>query len=796
MSKLKIVCFLLCVSLSLMSQRVTVSGFVTDSLSGETIISGSVHEKSTNVGTFTNNYGFFSLEIPKGKSTLAISYMGYKTLVMELDIEKDSVLNLKMASKSLKEVVVKGQLDQTGVHGVHMSAVTISMDKVNSLPAIMGESDVVKTLQLLPGVKGGTEGSSGMYVRGGRVDQNLYLLDGAPLYNVNHAFGFFSAFDANAIKNVTLYKGDFPARFGGRLSSVVDVRLKEGNNSRLHGNLSIGLISTKAFLEGPLLNKNTTFAISGRRTYFDLLLQPIIRSVSSYSSGTPVTAGYFFYDLSAKVTHRFSNNDNVSIVGYSGDDITYAKSKVSLGGSNLQWSWGNLVGAVKWNHVVNNKLFVNTAVGYTRYRFQMLLESISNKDLPEEMSQKLMFNTGIHDWNGKVDFDYSLNHNHSVKFGTNLIYHKFIPSISSSQRKVEGVEYKADFGSNVITSFETMTYCEDNFTINDRLSLNVGLHHSLFDVQSHVYNSLQPRTSFRYLLADDLSFKGAYSYMTQYIHLLSNNNISFPTDLWVPTTKRVAPLNSQQVACGFFYNLLNKFDVSLEGYYKTMDNLVEYKDGEGFSNFGENASSSWEDKVVQGKGWSYGVELLIKKDIGMTSGWIGYTWAKAERLFNRPGQELNNGLAFPDRFDIRHSVSLVLTHKFSDNFDVGAVWMYSTGKAGSLAMQNFPLEPISTQSNNTIYGNSSGYYNYGNTGGYVSSRNNYRFDDYHRLDLSFNWHKKKKWGVRTWSVQIYNVYNRLNPDYVFPDPNNQQGPQLKKITIIPFFPSATYSFEF
>jgi CarboxypepD_reg-like domain/TonB dependent receptor/TonB-dependent Receptor Plug Domain len=791
MNRLIVVCVLLCLTLSLMSQRVTVSGFVTDSLSGETVIAASVHEKTSNVGTFTNDYGFFSLEIPKGKSTLAISYVGYKTIVMELDIEKDSVLNVKMASKSLKEVVVEGRLDQTGVHGVHMSAVTINMDQVQSLPVIMGEADLVKTLQLLPGVKGGTDGSSGMYVRGGGPDQNLFLLDGTPLYNVNHAFGFFSAFDANAIKNVTLYKGDFPARFGGRLSSVVDVRFKDGNNSKIHGNISVGLISSKLFLEGPLFSKNTTFAISGRRTYFDLLLQPIIRSVSSYSSGNALTAGYFFYDLSAKVTHRFSEKDNLVFSGYMGDDVVYANTVVSLGANNLNWYWGNLIGSMKWNHVINNKLFANTSFAFTRYRFDLTIENTTNRGLPEEESFKMLFNSGIYDWSGKVDFDYSPNHNHSFKFGSNVLYHQFIPSVSSFHSQYEGVRRDSTSGGGQVNATEMLTYCEDNFTVNDNLSLNLGLHHSLFNVQSQFYNSLQPRTSVRYLLTDNLSIKGAYSFMTQYIHLLANSNISFPTDLWVPTTRRIAPMYAHQVAAGVFYNLLNTFDVSVEGYYKSMDNLLEYKDGAGFANI-VGQSSNWEDKVVTGRGWSYGAELLVKKDIGTTTGWVSYTWAKAERLFNKPGQELNFGNVFPDRFDIRHSISLVLTHKFSENFDIGAVWVYSSGKAGTLAMQDYALDKIENTQNSNY-----GYYgSFTSTGGYISSRNNYRYPDYHHLDLSFNWHKQKKWGVRTWSIQLFNVYNQMNADYLFDDRNNPKGPSLKKLTIFPFTPSFSYSFKF
>jgi hypothetical protein len=788
----KYFCFLFLINLThlLASENITISGIVTDSLNGETIIGASVYDKVSKRGTYTNNFGFYSLDIPKGTSDLNISYVGYKAFNQSVNFQKDTIIDIKLSVKSLKEVVVVGKRDETGVLGVHMSAVTINMDQVKTLPVIMGESDVVKVLQLMPGVKGGTEGSSGMYVRGGGPDQNLFLLDGAPLYNVNHMFGFFSAFDANAIKSVTLYKGDFPARFGGRLSSVVDVRLKDGNCNKIHGDGSIGLVSSKLFLEGPLFNKNTTFAISGRRTYFDLLLQPIIRTVSSYSTGTPVSAGYFFYDLSGKVTHRFTERDNIVFSGYVGDDVIYADMPMTLGENKMNWYWGNLIGALKWNHIINNKLFVNTSLAYTRYRFDLAIENIINKSLPEEVSMKLMFNTGIYDWSGKLDFDYSPNHNHSVKFGSNTLYHTFVPSVTSFRKKVESSKIDTAYGGGNINAMEIMSYCEDNYTVTDRLSLNLGLHHSLFNVQNQTYNNIQPRTSLRYLLTDNISIKGAYSYMTQNIHLLSNNNISLPTDLWVPTTKRIAPMYSQQFAGGVFYNLLNLFDVSLEGYYKSMDNLLEYKDGASFANI-SSTNTTWEDKVVMGRGWSYGAELLVKKDVGTTTGWVSYTWAKAERLFNKPGQELNFGNVFPDRFDIRNSISVVLSHKFSEEFDLGAVWVYSSGKAGTLAMQEYQLERIET-----LQGQNYMYSYYGQTGGYISSRNNYRFPAYHHLDLSFNWHKQKKHGVRTWSVQLYNVYNQLNADYLYVDSFNQQGPMLKKLTLFPFIPSFSYSFKF
>jgi hypothetical protein len=624
--------------------------------------------------------------------------------------------------------------------------------------------------------------------------------------------GFFSVFNADAIKSVTLYKGSFPARFGGRLSSVLDIQMNDGNTEKLHGNITVGLISSKANLEGPLFNKNTTFSLSARRTYFDILTQPIIQYAARQNGGADRTsAGYYFYDVNAKITHKFSDRDRLFLSTFSGDDVIYSNIQNNYSdysnGSNssrlkLGWQWGNFVTALRWNHVINNKLFMNTTAAYTRYRFNMDIgttETQKTLSPPSTSTQtiNLGYRSGIEDYSAKVDFDYTPNPNHDIKFGGNYTYHTFRPGVSVAQVKLKNdtstQQMDTIIGDKNIFSHETALYFEDNITINHFIKANAGLHYSAFIVQGQFYNYLQPRLGLRLLINDKLSFKAGYAAMSQNIHLLSNNNISLPTDLWVPVTKRIKPMNSHQYSAGVFYNLLNLVDLSVEGYYKSMNNLVEYKDGASFI----GSSTGWEDKVYMGRGWAYGVEFLAQKSVGKTTGWIGYTWAKSERLFDRPGQILNYGEVFPTKYDIRNYLSIVLSHKFSKRIDVSATWVYGTGISGTLAMQNYYAAPLPGES-----------YSYENSLPFINKRNNFRYPDYQRLDVGINFHKQLKHGIRTWNFSIYNAYNQMNPfliypstryEYVLTDNYGTLEPTskvLNKITIFPIIPSVSYSYKF
>ena len=824
MKKIYLVCFLIfSYSTFVHSQNFTISGHITDAKNGETIINATIFEKNSHKGCVSNTYGYYSITLPKGTVNLFYSYVGYKQLSYNFKLKKDTIINLQMTEATeLSEVTVYGNRKDFGVQGSQMSAIDVPIAQIKSVPTLFGETDVLKALQLLPGVKAGTEGSAGFFVRGGGPDENLIMLDGVPVYNVNHMFGFFSVFNADAIKNVTLYKGSFPARFGGRLSSVVDISMNDGNNKAYHGNVTVGLISSKINVEGPIFSDKTTFNFSARRTYADLLAQPLIQATLAKQPGMEkTTAGYYFYDLNAKLSHQFSDKDRLFLSVFTGNDVIYANIQQSSTTSQLavdpsllktdkswlkmDWNWGNILTALRWNHVINNKLFMNTTAYYTRYDFLMgvgMSTETSISTTPPTTSNStidLGFHSGIDDYAAKMDFDYAPNPNHDIKFGANYTYHTFRPGVTVAE-STGGTTQPMDtvIGDENIYSHEAVAYAEDNITLTDALKANVGLHYSTFYVQGQFYQSLEPRLSMRYLINDKLSLKAGYASMSQYIHLLSNSNIDLPTDLWVPVTKRIEPMRSQQVSVGVFYNLLNMFDLSVESYYKNMDNLIEYQDGASF--FG--SSTGWEDKVYTGRGWAYGVEFLAQKTVGKTTGWIGYTWSKTERLFNLPGQILNNGLVFPAKYDRTHDLSIVVSHKFSDRFDVAATWVYSTGNAGTLALQNYsgPVIPGTSNSQKGLFPTTNTL-----SMPYISTRNNYRYEPTHRLDLGVNFHKKLKHGKRTWNVSLYNAYNQLNPFlttvrassvYDAQTDTYKQVKQLTQFSLFPVIPSVSYTYKF
>ncbi|MDD3078292.1 MAG: TonB-dependent receptor [Paludibacter sp.] len=794
------------------AQSFTISGYITEAKNSETLISCSVYDSNTRLGTVTNTYGFYSITLPKGEIDLNFSYMGFGTEKRHFYLDKDTIINVSMEeSIELKEVTVTANHKEIGIKGSQMSTIDVPVTLIKSVPALFGETDVIKTLQLLPGVQAGVEGSSGIYVRGGGPDENLFMLDGVPIYNVNHMGGFFSVFNADAIKNVTFYKGGFPARFGSRLSSVVDIQMKDGNTKKLHGNISVGIISSKINLEGPVFSKKTSFNISARRTYYDIIAQPFIKMAAATEGVENISAGYYFYDLNAKVTHKLSDNDKLFLSIYSGDDGIYSSFKegyldYDLGNIDsemkLSWKWGNLITAFRWNHIINNKLFMNTTATYTQYRFNMNMGldfSQKNYDTSTDIyeSSELGYRSGINDIAAKVDFDYSPQPNHDIKFGAALVNHTFRPGVSVASEKLvtDSLNEHSDtiIGDKNITAFETALYFEDNWTINNYLKANLGLHYSTFFVQNEFYHSLQPRINLRLLLTDDISLKASYTMMSQYIHLLSNNNISLPTDLWVPVTKKIKPMKANQYSIGAFYNLLSMFDFSVEAYYKAMDNQIEYKDGATFW----GSSTGWEDKVAMGRGWSYGVEFMAQKSIGKTQGWIAYTWSKTDRLFDKTEQELNQGKVFPAKYDRRHNLNIVITHKFNDKIDIAGTWIYRTGQNGTLAMQNSYAYPI-PDGNNYWYNPEGSIPN-------LTQRNNFKYPSYQRLDLGINFNKQKKHGIRTWNISVYNVYNRQNPFLIFPYTDYSynyytqeitERKTLKQISIFMIMPSISYSYKF
>ncbi len=770
---------------ALFAQKSTLSGYVKDAETGEVMIGARIYIDSLKTGTTANIYGFYSLTLPNGTHDVMFSFVGKEPIktrvILDQNIELD--INLK-DNNTLSEVVVTGEKKQQ--ESTEMSTVTLSMEKVKTLPVLLGEKDIIKTLQLLPGVQSGSEGSSGIYVRGGGPDQNLILLDGVPIYNANHLFGFFSVFNADAINQVKLVKGGFPAEYGGRISSVIDIRMNEGDMKKIHGEGSVGIISSKLMLNGPIIKDKTSFMITGRRTYIDLLARPLIKAANSQNGNDQVTGGYFFYDVNAKLNHIINANNRIYLSAYLGNDKFYVNSEYDYINDSKTYieentggiKWGNKIVALRWNHKFSPKLLLNTTLNYSDYQFTTGFGLTSyEKGNQANPTQDFSFEylSGITDFGGNMNFYYYPSPKHDVQFGIGQTYHTFKPGVNQLKLSDGSSDLDTSFGSARTYAHEFYGYIQDDFSITKRLSLNAGLHFANFFVREKLYNSLQPRASFNFQLDDKSSLKASYAKTTQFLHLLTNTSIGLPTDLWVPVTDSIPPQQGNQVAFGYTRELPKGYRVGAEAYYKTMKNLIEYKEGASF--FGSN--QNWESLVEVGNGYSYGLEMLFEKRTGKTTGWIGYTLSWTNRQF----ANINNGEEFPYRYDRRHDISFVLTHKFNDKVDIGVVWVYGTGNAITLALQKY---------------NSSGGVEFGDSEvNHIDQRNGYRMPSYHRLDLGVNIHKPKKWGEATWSFGLYNAYNRQNPFYLdIGYLKNGNEKVLKQISLFPILPSISYSFKF
>ncbi|MBR5256961.1 MAG: TonB-dependent receptor [Bacteroidales bacterium] len=797
---------LLFVSQAVFSQNkntITVSGLITDVASGETLIgAGATVGKD---GAVTNNFGFYSLSVPRtaGKVDITYSYVGYTTQTISVPAQKDTTVNVTLVpGASLEEAVVTAQRE-SGIDATKMSAIEVPIAAIKSAPALFGEADVLKTIQMLPGVQGGTEGFSGLYVRGGGPDENLLLLDGIPVYNAEHMLGIFSVFQPEAVKKVTLYKGAFPARYGGRISSILDVRTNDGNLYETHGSIGISMISDKLHLEGPIWKGKTSYSISARGMH-SIFLTPILKL-------TGFDGNYFFYDLDAKLTHRFSDRDRLYFNVYNGLDDFYYRYKddsSTFSGGNLTENqhlsirWGNTVSALRWNHVMSPKLFANTTVAYNHYKMKMGSELVSQEvhqnGTIDNDQYKFDYRSGMRDWVAKVDFDYTPTSNQQVKFGADYTYHTFIPeTLSTYAQETSGGMVQLDTtitmkSNGAQIGHEVSLYVEDDIKLGNRLTLNPGVHASLFGTQGKTYWSLEPRMSAKLNFTPDWAVKASYSRMSQYVHLLSSSQLSLPVDLWVPITKNIRPETSNQYSLGLYYNGIPGWEFSLEGYYKSIDNVLEYKEGVAFL----FDSSGWENKVEVGSGRAMGLELFIEKTMGKTTGWLGYTLAKSDRLFST----INHGERFPYRYDRRHNINLVVNHKFNDKFDFSATWNYASGGVTTLPERRVAMISPSGDIQYTDF---------------VTSRNNYRLPSSHTLNLGFNFHKKHNRGEGIWNLSVYNAYNHMNPSLVLKS-NNEYGTmtsrwdedgttqqfkqvsevQLKKITLLPFFPSVGYTRTF
>ena len=797
-------------------KQVTVSGFVRDKRSAESLIGASVYEAHSRVGTASNNFGFFSLTLPPGDITIRSSYIGYTSHQHILNgLERDTVLAIELEpSASLEEVVITGQSnDKQSVLSTQMGALEINQQTIRSTPVMFGEADIIKTLQLTPGVSAGTEGTAGMYVRGGNVDENLFLIDGNPVYQINHIGGIFSAFNPEAISGMDFFKSGFPSRYGGRLSSVVDVHTKEGNMKEYHGSASIGLISGNLNFEGPIIKDRTSFNIGLRRTWLDVLSAPAVAIANKITKkdGTRLRARYAFHDLNLKVNHIFNDRSRMYLSLYNGNDVLKGGSTDFPDqdsdnnynyDSDVSLRWGNIMATAGWTYVFNNRLFGKVSGVFTRYhsRLRNTEHDVVGNEGDEDYSDSFReneTNTGITDFGLRTSFDYLPASAHHIRFGGDYLVHRFHPeynrSVAYEKNEETSVEIGQEFANDLLWGHEAGVYAEDDWTLSSAVRLNAGLRFSLFNVQGKTYTGLEPRVSLRWLLDDNLSFKASYSRMNQYVHLISNSFISLPTDAWMPVTRKLKPLISDQVSAGFYYNLNKEYNFSVEGYYKTLDNLLEYRDGHTFT----PSFVNWEDKLTAGEGRSYGAEFMVRKETGRTTGWVGYGLSWSDRQFD----ELNQGARYPARFDNRHKLNIVVMHKISPKVELSAAWSYASGNHVTLSLENYYENGTGSPTNND-----NRYMGASESIDYYEGRNNYQLPAYHRLDLGIKIYRPKKKGrMGIWTVSIYNVYSRMNPfmiyksDKTVPDPGSSYGknvPVFKTIGIMPIIPSISYTYKF
>ena len=800
--KVKLLVFFLLILGKVFNQEYTLSGYIKDAKTGEALVGASVFIENNAKGTSTNVYGFYSITILSQSTKVRYSYIGYNQIEKSIELNKDLRLNIELSEKQdvLDEVIIESKQPDENTQSTQMGRIELSMDKVKTIPAFMGEVDILKTIQFLPGVSSGGEGNTGFYVRGGGPDQNLILLDEATVYNASHLFGFFSVFNADAIKNVSLTKGGMPSNYGGRLSSVLDITMKDGNYKNFQSDGGIGLIASRLTLQGPIKEDTASYIISGRRTYIDVLTKPFIPDSSSFKG-----SGYFFYDLTAKLNWRLSDKDRLYLSSYFGRDVfTFNNQDLDF---MFNVPWGNATASLRWNHLFSDKIFVNTTAVFTDYNFAFQGGSSSfNFELA----------SGIRDYNLKQDYTFYHSSLHNYKFGWNYTFHRFIPSSLSASSG--DVEFDTEEDVKVYGN-ESAIYLSDEWNINESLKINLGFRLSMYQHigpftryfknpnsgvtdSTREYSNLEtiktyfgpePRFSARYLLPDQSSIKMGYAHNYQYIHLASISSVSLPTDLWFPSTEIVKPQIGTQYSLGYFKNFFkNKYEASIEIYYKDLKNLIEYKEN-AFPE--DNLNNNVDNQLTFGNGYSYGAEFFLKKRLGDFNGWIGYTYSKTMRKFD----EIDNGEWFPAKYDRRNDLSVVTQYQINNRINIGAVFVYATGNSLSLPERRW----FSLEENRIIT--------------VWSKRNQYRLDPYHRLDISvtidskpykevFNketnqFDKVDKKVISSWNISVYNVYNRANPYFIFFDYTGDplQGTAdfgASQVSLFPILPSITWNFKF
>ncbi len=744
------------------------SGTVKNGETGEALIGAFVIVKELkSVGASTNAYGFYSLTVPEGKYTIQVQYLGFKMKEQQLKLDKNKTLSFDLEPVNIQaeEVVVTAERSNKNVSSTEMGMRELEMKDVKTLPVLFGERDIMKTIQLLPGVQAAGEGSTGYYARGGATDQNLIMLDEAPVYNSSHVMGYVSVFNADAIKDVSLHTGDIPAEYGGRLSSVLDIRTNDGNTKQFGGSAGVGVIASRIMIEGPLIKDEGSFIVTGRRTYADLFLK--------LSSDTLVNkTSLYFYDLNMKANYTLGEKDRIYLSGYFGRDNFQYPNAFGI-------NWGNATGTLRWNHVYGDQLFSNLSLIYSDYSYANTIGAASNQ---------FVISSGIQDVNVKMDFQYFMSSQNSLKFGVNSIYHTFLPgSITSAPNSFTNnipIQHKY--------ALESAVYFAHEFEVSQSLKINYGLRFSVFSllgpgkfysydsygdpIDSASYGSMQPvktfvnfepRAAATYLFDESSSLKASYTRTAQYLHLLSNTTVSNPSDLWIPSTNNIPAQYADQFSAGYFRNFLdNEYETSVELYYKNMENLIDYKNGADLI-----LNPAVESVLRYGRGWSYGAEFLVRKRAGKISGWISYTLSKTMNQI----PDINYGNPYPARQDRTHNIAVVGMYNFNERWIFSAVWVYYTGNAVT-----FP---------------SGTYWVDGRLIPYYTERNGYRMPAYHRLDLSVTYNFNPKSSL---NFSIYNAYNRLNAFAIFFQqvPNYPLQTQAVQVTLFPIIPSLTYNLTF
>lgn len=758
---------LCCLPILGFSQNKTLSGYLQDAATGEELLYATVAVPSINAGVTTNEYGFYSLTLPAGTYEVVFSYVGYDTETRQIDLSDNQRLDLELRSGTLlEEVVVTSSKNETELRSTEMSTASLDMKEAKLVPVIFGEQDVLKTIQLLPGVSSGGDGSAGFYVRGGDADQNFILLDEAPVYNASHLLGFFSVFNSDALKDVKLYKGGIPAQYGGRLSSVLDVRMKNGNAKSWSASGGIGLISSRLTVEGPIQEDQGSVIVSGRRTYADLLLRAFNEDFAETS--------LYFYDLNAKANYKLGDKDRLYLSGYFGQDV------FSLSGAGLDW--GNITGTLRWNHVFSDQLFANTSFIYSDYNYGFAVDNAGTN---------VNLSSGIFDYNLKQDYHWYPNLNNQVQFGWNVVYHQFKPGAFSAESDGETLE-SVDIAEQ--QAVETGIYLDNEQKLNDQWAIYYGLRLSTFsnlgpyevkeyneadeEISSteyasgdwyNTYYNFEPRFSVSYLVDETKSVKFSANRMTQYLHLLSNSTASSPTDIWIPSSPLVSPSLADQVAVGYFQNIGDQaWEFSVEAYYKRLQNLVDYEDGaESFLN------PDIEAELVFGQGRAYGAEFYLKKNTGKWTGWLSYTLSKSERQF----EDINNGDWFSARQDRTHDISLVSMYQLNPRWTLSASWVYYTGDAVTLPVGKYEIDGETI----TLY----------------NERNGGRMPDYHRLDLGATWTLKDTERYHSdLNFSVYNAYNQKNAFSIDFEENESGETEAVKTYLFGIVPSITWNFTF